>query len=73
MAETESPPGPATGDFDIRPVAGHRILMDGMPGLIHSGDDFGINWACLALTETTITGFKGFDPARIPGSALTTP
>jgi hypothetical protein len=52
--------------FDIRPVAGHRILMDGMPGLIHSGDDFGINSAGLAITETTITGFKGFDPAGIP-------
>ena len=52
--------------FDIRPAAGHRILMDGMPGLIHSGDDFGINSAGLAITETTITGFKGFDPAGIP-------
>jgi hypothetical protein len=52
--------------FDIRPASGHRILMDGMPGLIHSGDDFGINSAGLAITETTITGFKGFDPAGIP-------
>jgi len=52
--------------FDIRPAAGHRFLMDGMPGLIHSGDDFGINSAGLAITETTITGFKGFDPAGIP-------
>jgi hypothetical protein len=52
--------------FDIRPAAGHRMLMDGMPGLIHSGDDFGINSAGLAITETTITGFKGFDPAGVP-------
>ena len=52
--------------FDIRPAAGHRILMDGMPGLIHSGDDFGVNSAGLAITETTITGFKGFDPTGIP-------
>ena len=52
--------------FDIRPAAGHRILMDGMPGLIHSGDDFGVSSAGLAITETTITGFKGFDPAGIP-------
>ena len=52
--------------FDIRPAAGHRILMDGMPGLIHSGDDFGVNSAGLVITETTITGFKGFDPAGIP-------
>lgn len=52
--------------FDIRPAAGHRILMDGMPGLVHSGDDFGINAAGLAITETTITGFEGFDPGGIP-------
>ena len=31
--------------FDIAPAKGHRILMDGMPGLIHSGDDFGVNSA----------------------------
>ncbi len=52
--------------FDIHPATGERILMDGMPGLIHSGDDFGINSAGLAVTETTITGFKGFDPAGVP-------
>jgi hypothetical protein len=52
--------------FDVRPAAGHRILMDGMPGLIHSGDDFGMNSAGLVITETTITGFQGFDPKGIP-------
>ena len=52
--------------FEIRPAAGQRILMDGYPGLIHSGDDFGINSAGIAITETTITGFKGFDPAAVP-------
>ena len=52
--------------FDIRPTAGHRILMDGYPGLIHSGDDFGINDAGIAITETTITGFRGFDPGGVP-------
>ena len=40
--------------------------MDGMPGLIHSGDDFGVNSAGLVITETTITGFKGFDPGGDP-------
>ncbi len=29
--------------FDIVPAGGYHILMDGMAGLIHSGDDFGIN------------------------------
>jgi len=35
--------------------------MDGYPGLIHSGDDFGMNDAGLVITETTITGFRGWD------------
>jgi hypothetical protein len=52
--------------FDITPIKGHRILMDGMPGLIHSGDDFGVNAAGIAITETTISQFNGFDPTGIP-------
>ncbi len=52
--------------FDMVPARGHRILMDGFPGLIHSGDDFGINSAGLMITETTITRFRGFDPKGIP-------
>jgi hypothetical protein len=51
--------------------------MDGMPGLIHSGDDFGINGAGIMITETTISGFSGFDPngrsgvrARAQGDAV---
>lgn len=52
--------------FDLRPGTGHRILMDGFPGFIHSGDDFGINSAGLVITETTITGFYGFEPKGVP-------
>jgi len=52
--------------FDIAPSKGHRMLMDGMPGLIHSGDDFGINSAGIAITETTISDFQGFDPNGVP-------
>ncbi|MDX2178863.1 MAG: C45 family peptidase [Bryobacteraceae bacterium] len=52
--------------FDIRPRNGHRILMDGYPGLIHSGDDFAINSAGMMITETTISGFHGFDPKGVP-------
>ena len=51
---------------DISPVSGHRILMDCMPGLIHSGDDFAINDAGLLYTETTITQFHGFDEGGTP-------
>ncbi len=52
--------------FDIAPAKGHRILMDGAAGLIHSGDDFGLNAAGIVITETTISGFSGFDPNGIP-------
>ena len=52
--------------FDIVPAKGSRILMDGMPGLIHSGDDFGVNAAGIIITETTISNFNGFDPDGVP-------
>jgi len=52
--------------FDIVPAKGQRFLMDGMPGWIHSGDDFGVNSAGIAITETTISRFHGFDPDGIP-------
>ncbi len=52
--------------FDIAPDKGNRILMDGLPGVITSDDDFGLNSAGLMITETTITGFAGYDPAGIP-------
>ena len=52
--------------FDIHPRDGKRILMDGFPGLIHSGSDFGINSAGIMITETTISHFSGFDPQGIP-------
>lgn len=51
--------------FDVKPKNGHSFLMDGYPGLIHSGDDFGINRDGIAITETTISGFVGFDPKGI--------
>ncbi len=52
--------------FDIVPNAGHRLIMDGMPGLIHSGDDFGINDAGIMITETTIANFHGFEEHAVP-------
>ncbi len=52
--------------FDVQPLAGHHFLMDGMPGLIHSGDDFGINDAGIMITETTIGNFFGFDSHGVP-------
>lgn len=52
--------------FDITPAKGSRILMDGSAGLIHSGDDFGMNAAGIVITETTISNFSGFDNDGIP-------
>ena len=52
--------------FDIAPTQGHHFVMDGLPGMIHSGDDFGVNDAGIAITETTIGHFFGFDPNGIP-------
>ena len=51
---------------DIKPTAGHRILMDSFPGFIHSGDDFYVTDAGLMVTETTISDVKGFDPEGLP-------
>ncbi len=52
--------------FDIVPARGYHFVMDGLPGLIHSGDDFGLNTAGIVITETTITGFHGFDSDGVP-------
>ncbi len=52
--------------FEIAPSSGYRFIMDGMPGLIHSGDDFGLNSAGIMITETTISQFNGFDPQGVP-------
>lgn len=51
--------------LDIVPEKGNRIVMDALPGYIHSGDDFNINNAGLVVTETTITQFKGFDTTGV--------
>jgi phospholipase B-like protein len=51
---------------DIIPQQGHRMLMDCMPGFIHSGDDFVITDNGILITETTITGFNLFDSTGLP-------
>jgi phospholipase B-like protein len=52
--------------FDIAPAKGYRFIMDGYPGFIHSGDDFGVNSAGIIITETTISQFYGWDANGIP-------
>ncbi|SEG45370.1 Phospholipase B [Bryocella elongata] len=47
--------------FDIQPQHGYRILMDGLPGVITSQDDFGVNASGIMMTETTLPMAAGFD------------
>jgi len=51
--------------LDILPEKGNRIIMDALPGFIHSGDDFNINSSGLIVTETTISKFNGFDTTGV--------
>jgi|WetSurMetagenome_2_1015567.scaffolds.fasta_scaffold12490_4 hypothetical protein len=51
--------------IDIVPDKGNRIVMDALPGFIHSGDDFNINSTGLIVTETTISQFNGFDTSGV--------
>jgi hypothetical protein len=52
--------------LDIQPAKGHRILMQTLPGWVHSGTDFFITDAGLVGAETTIGNFKGFSEKGIP-------
>ena len=52
--------------LDVTPSNGFHFIMDALPGFIHSGDDFGINSAGIVITETTISGFFGYDANGIP-------
>jgi len=52
--------------IDILPEKGHRILMQTVPGLIHSGTDFFITDAGIVGSETTIGGFSHFDKKGVP-------
>src|SRR5512138_2965426 len=51
---------------DLAPEKGHRVLMQTVPGWIHSGTDFFVTDAGLVGAETTIGGFEGFDPEGAP-------
>ncbi len=52
--------------FDIKPEQGARFVMDGLPGVIISDDDFGVSSAGIMVTETTIAQFEGWDPEGKP-------
>jgi hypothetical protein len=47
--------------FDIVPASGQHFIMDGLPGVITSQDDFGVNASGLMIAETTLPKAAGFD------------
>ncbi len=52
--------------LDIAPDKGHRILMQGVPGWIHSATDFFVTDAGLVGTETTLGDFQPYEPGGVP-------
>ncbi|KPK90035.1 hypothetical protein AMJ80_08955 [bacterium SM23_31] len=52
--------------LDVNPDQGSRIITQAFPGWIFGGTDFWISSAGLIVVETTMSGFKGFDPEGIP-------
>jgi len=52
--------------LDIKPDKGFRILMQTLPGFIHSGTDFFITNAGLIGSETTIADFSKYSEEGIP-------
>jgi hypothetical protein len=44
--------------FDVFPEKGNRFIMDGLPGFIHSGDDFSINSAGLIVFQTSTVSIR---------------
>lgn len=52
--------------LDMNPENGYRFITQAFPGWIYGGTDFWINSGGLVVVETTMSGFKGFDPKGIP-------
>lgn len=52
--------------MDLKPAAGHRILMQTAAGWVHSGTDFFVTDAGLVGSETTIGNFDGYDEKGVP-------
>lgn len=60
-----------TGQFfnvilDITPTQGNRIVFQTVPGYFASMTDFWVSSAGLAVTETTIACFRGYDEGKTP-------
>lgn len=52
--------------LDITPSSGHRIVMQTIAGYLASMSDYYVTSAGMAITETTLAGFRGYDPEKEP-------
>ncbi|MSS83649.1 peptidase C45 [Actinomycetaceae bacterium WB03_NA08] len=52
--------------LDITPDDGNRIVMQTVAGYLASMTDYYVTSAGLAITETTLAGFRGYDEKRVP-------
>lgn len=52
--------------LDMTPQKGNRIVMQSVPLYVDSMTDFYVTSAGLAITETTLAGFSGYDENGIP-------
>lgn len=51
---------------ELNPTDGHRVVMQTIVGYLASMSDYYVTSAGLAITETTIAGFRGYDEKRVP-------
>jgi hypothetical protein len=52
--------------LDITPDSGYRMVMQTSPGWIASMTDFWVTGAGLVVVETTMVGYMGYDPTKVP-------
>ena len=52
--------------LDVAPEKGFRMIMQSVPGCIHSATDFFVCSSGIVGSETTIGGFSGYDPSGTP-------
>ncbi len=51
---------------EVSPSEGNRFIMQTVPGYIASMMDFYVTSGGIAITETTIAGFRGYDETKTP-------
>jgi hypothetical protein len=52
--------------IDLTPTEGHRLVFQTSPGWIASMTDFWVTGGGLVVVETTMVGYEGYDPTKVP-------